>query len=298
MTAGDDGSGIRVISGPGPVVVWVESARIDECIAFARQQGSLRIALAPYMGFEGHDLEFLADHPDVRGVTLANLDDADVGGLRFLEGSLESLHLGENRQPIDFSRFPHLERLQTVWHPGLTIESASLRALVVHKYKPKTKDLQALPSLPALDDLALTQSPIETLRGIGRFPNLGRLFLGVMSKLGSIADIAELADGRLEILECHGCRKMADHEAVRKVRSLRVLRFNNCGEIPNLGFLDDLPHLGEFRFVDTNIADGDLRPLLRLESVGFFKKKHYSHTPEEVDAIIGRSTSEGTHDGD
>jgi hypothetical protein len=36
-------------------------------------------------------------------------------------------------------------------------------------------------------------------------------------------------------------------------------------------------------------VDGDLKPLLRLKSVGFFKNKHYSHTPEEVDEIIAAS---------
>jgi hypothetical protein len=73
---------------------------------------------------------------------------------------------------------------------------------------------------------------------------------------------------------------------VARMKTLRVLRLNECGEIPSLALLDELPALEEFRFVDTNIADGDLRPVLRLKRVGFLRKKHYSHTPEEVDAII------------
>jgi len=49
----DDGSGFRVITGPGPVEVWVESDLIDECVAHAREAGSGHIALSPFMGFEG-----------------------------------------------------------------------------------------------------------------------------------------------------------------------------------------------------------------------------------------------------
>lgn len=41
-----------------------------------------------------------------------------------------------------------------------------------------------------------------------------------------------------------------------------------CGETPTIGFLNDMPRLGEFRCVDTNVIDGDLGPLLRLKSVG------------------------------
>jgi hypothetical protein len=107
-----------------------------------------------------------------------------------------------------------------------------------------------------------------------------------LSKLQHITAIAELANGELETLDCKVCRKIADHDEVRRVPTLIELRFNDCGQIPNIQFLNDLPNLTGFRFVDTNVLDGDLTPCLRLDSVGFFGKKHYSHTPEEVDAII------------
>jgi hypothetical protein len=136
--------------------------------------------------------------------------------------------------------------------------------------------------------LSLVQSPLISIKGVGRFSHLERLELAYLTKLESIAAVAELKNGRLEILDCEVCRKMQDHETVKEVPSLHVLRFNDCGEIPGIDFLDGMPNLREFRFVDTNVKDGNLRPLLRLDSVGFFRKKHYSHTPEEVDAIISQ----------
>jgi hypothetical protein len=65
-----------------------------------------------------------------------------------------------------------------------------------------------------------------------------------------------------------------------------VLRFNHCGETPNVKPIESMAALEEFCFVNTNVADGDLRPLLRLRSVGFLPKKHYSHTPEEINRLI------------
>ena len=43
-----------------------------------------------------------------------------------------------------------------------------------------------------------------------------------------------------------------------------------------------MPKLEDFRFVDTNVIDGDLSPLIRLKYAGFFDKKHYSHTREQI----------------
>ncbi|KAA3611943.1 MAG: hypothetical protein DWQ01_07625 [Planctomycetota bacterium] len=107
-----------------------------------------------------------------------------------------------------------------------------------------------------------------------------------MTKLESIAAIEELANGQLETLDCQRCKRIRDHSAVRTVPSLQAVRFNGCGEIPTISFLNDMPNLEDFRFVNTNVLDGNLHSLLKLKSAGFFKKKHYSHTPEEVNEIL------------
>lgn len=259
-------------------------------MAFYQQEGLTRIALSRFVGFHGEDLDFLKDYPGVRGVSMSDLDKIDISGLRFLEGSLEYLGIGANSQPLDLSRFHNLEEFRGMWHPNLLItdQCQRLRVLYVDKYKPKSKDLTELAELPGLEDLSLVQSPLISIKGVGRFSRLKRLELSYLTKLESIAAVGELKNGRLEILDCDVCKKMRDHEAVKEVPSLRVVRFNDCGEIPSIEFLKNMPNLKEFRFVDTTIADGNLSPLLRLGSVGFFKKKHYSHTPEEVDAIISQ----------
>lgn len=283
-----DPSGFRILAGgKSPPEIWIESDRLEACMAYYREKGLDRIAISPGMGFSLADLEFLKDHPYVRGISLPEADKLEISGLRYLH-NLEYLLVDGNREPLDISPFGDLRELRVDWHPKLlqTPAGQNLRVLAMWKYKPRSKDLTELSVLPALEDLSIVQSPLISIRGVGRFRNLRRIELSYLTKLESIAGIEELRDSQLEILECEKCKKIRNHAAVRAVPSLRVVRFNDCGEIPNIGFLDDLPNLEDFRFVNTNVVDGDLRPLLRMKSVGFFKKKHYSHTPEEVDDII------------
>ncbi|MEW6747665.1 MAG: hypothetical protein AB1486_33455 [Planctomycetota bacterium] len=293
MTAPDrDPSGFRLHKGRGPTWIWIESDRIEACMAHYREQSLTRIAVDPLMGYALPDLEFLKDHRYVRGVNLPDAAKLNVSALRYLD-RLEYLLISDSKQPLDLTEFPQLREFRSEWHPKLRItpECRRLRVLHLRRYKPKTKDLSELAALPALEDLSIVQSPLTSIRGVGRYRLLKRLELSYLTKLESIAGIEKLNDSRLEILECEKCKKIRDHAVVRTVPSLRVVRFNDCGEIPSIGFLDDMPNLEDFRFVNTNVVDGDLRPLLRLKSAGFFKKKHYSHTPEEVDEILAANAA-------
>jgi protein phosphatase 1 regulatory subunit 7 len=121
----------------------------------------------------------------------------------------------------------------------------------------------------------------------GKFRNLKRLELAYLTKIESISAIEELMNTSIEVLDFLKCRKISDHDAVKCLASLKTLKFNDCGEIPNIRFLNEMCNLEEFRFVNTNVLDGDLSPLLKLKAVGFFAKKHYSHSPEDIDARIG-----------
>lgn len=289
--------GFRLLSGPGPTAICIESDRIDECMAYYQEHGLSRISVSPFLGFTGKDLDFLEHYPEVRGVwQSSDLGRIDITGLRFVESALEDLSVGDSHQALDLSRFPRLETFSSEWHPGLriTAECTSLRRLSLSKYRPKSKNLTELAELPALEELSLVQGPLRSIEGVGRFARLTRLELAYLTKLDSVAAIEELSGGRLEVLDCDVCKKIGDHASVVRVPSLRVVKFNECGEIPSISFLDDMPQLEEFRFVDTNVIDGDLRPLLRLKSVGFFNKKHYSHTYEQVDAVIRAARPTGS----
>jgi len=123
------------------------------------------------------------------------------------------------------------------------------------------------------------------------FPELKRLACYYLPKLRHIAPAGDaFCDSGLATLEFGHCPQITDHDHVSAIKSLKVLWFNHCGKVPSLRFLDALPDLEDFRFVGTEVLDGDLNPCLRIRSVGFFDKKSYSHRYADFEARAGRAS--------
>lgn len=266
-------------SAPFPRSIVVESHRIDACMEWAQRNHSGRIAILPLGYSKLPDLSFLSRFPWIEHLTIQNSEMIDISGVSTL-GRLRYLQIsGATKQPLDLANFPLLRELRVQWWPKLLFGDtlASLRTLSLSHYASASEDLTGLPEIPALDDLNLVQSRMTALSGIERFPKIRRLTVAYFTRLVDLSPLAAFADGILEILEFQNCPKLASHERVRGIRSLRRLAFNRCGEIPSLSFLNDLQALEDFSFVDTNIVDGDLTPCLRLQFAGFFNKRHYSH---------------------
>lgn len=287
-----DPAGFYTNEGPSGKAVFIESDRIDECIEYARASGVSRLAIAYYTGYRNNELKFLERCDFASELSIQDGDKYDIEGISSLKDRLERLWLSGSAQPLDLTRFPKLREYRGDWHPKLRIteECVSLRSLALWKFKPRSRDLsEQLPSLPQLESLELIQSPLLNLRGVGRFPNLKKLEAAYLTKLESIEGIEELSAAPLEWFTCEKCKKIRDHERAAAVAALRVLRFIYCGVIQSLCFLKELPNLEDFRFGGTDVTDGDMSPLLRLKSVWFTRKKHFSHTPAQIDAALSGS---------
>jgi hypothetical protein len=282
-----DKAEFRLMGPPAfPRSVFIESDRIDACMNYAQQNHLGRIAIAPLEGFRLPDLSFLARFPWVEHLTVMDSEMIDVSALSSLE-CLRYLQIsGATKQPLDLANFPLLRELRVQWWPKLRFGEvlSSLQVLSLSHYSPASGDLKGLPRIPQLDDLDLVQSSNLTLSGIERFPGIRRLTVAYFPKLIDLSPLTTFVDGLLEILEFGNCPKLAHHDQVRVIRSLRRLAFNKCGEIPSLSFLNDLQALESFSFVDTNIVDGDLTPCVRLQFAGFLDKRHYSHRRSEFPA--------------
>ena len=272
--------------------IFLESQRIDACMDYAFRN-DLGIAIAPLTGFKSNDLSFLSRYPSIEHLTIMDSEKLDVS----VVSSLRNLHylkiLGSTRQPIDLASFPLLRDLQVQWWPGLRFGETlpSLRALTLSHYKPSSGDLTDLPAIPHLEELHLVQSRNLVLTGIGRFSRIKKLSVSYFPGLTDISPLSAFESGVMESLEFQNCLKIANHDAVKVIRSLKRLAFNRCGEIPSLGFLNELTALESFSFVGTNIVDGDLRPCLRLRFVGFLDKRHYSHRSAEFPSAGGTTRS-------
>lgn len=277
--------------GPPLQFLQVDSRRIRECMRYYREAKLDGIYISPCHGYKLKDLSFLKDYPFITRVAVAYSSSIRVSDLCVLK-TLRSINIANNQQPIDFSAFPELENVSVHWHPKMTLpeRSTTWKRLEMTGYRPKSKDLSELPDLVNLERLQIVRAPLQSLAGLKRFRRIKWLGLFYLSKLERIADLDAPS---LEVLEFDVCRKICDHAHVATLPRVRVLRLNDCGQVPSLTFLDRMHALEEFAFVDTNVLDGDMRPCFRLKYAGFLNKKHYSHTCEEVEAIIAARQRKG-----
>lgn len=272
----------------GKSTLWVDSSRIEECLQRYREGGIESLGVNPQRGYCLHDLSFLEVYPDVSDLVVVNPVGGDFDLAPLLE--LEALNGLTISGPITLpvSQLPKLRVLRGNWHPALSLTGCqSLEVLDLSGYRSAEKDLAGFPSMPALRELILTGSNITSTKGIERLRQLESLELAYLPQLRRLEGIEALS--ALKTLTLVHSKKCDVVEKASGLSSLGLLSIISSGDLADVSFVASMPHLEEFRFVGTNVRDGDLRPLLRLKRVHFVRKRHYSHTPEQLrQAILSR----------
>ncbi|MCX7424705.1 MAG: hypothetical protein NTW96_03610 [Planctomycetia bacterium] len=276
----------RSLRGQDCRLLIVDSRHIDECMQYYRRANLAGLYISKAHGYALDDLRFLKDYPSVKRIVVAYASGIHVSELCAVP-DLRSITIADNKQAIDFSVFPELEELSIDWHPKVTFPESSkaLKSLTLRNYRPQSKDFTELPDFSNLQFLKVVRTPVNSLAGLRRFKKLVFLDLAYLSKLERIAGLDAYS---LEELRFDVCRKITDHEHVATLPRLWKLILGDCGTVPSLKFLDRMSTLRWFSFVDTNVLDGDMTPCFRLEYAGTLNKKHYSHTSEEIKAIIAQ----------
>lgn len=264
----------------GRSAMWLSSDRLDACLRYFREHSIDTLIINTSRGFKSRDLSFLRDHPYVEDLEIVlplrgSMDLTPLSALR----SLKRLYLSD-AVPIDLSQFPLLGFFRGAWHKDLHLEGCPLKDLGLRKYRAKTRDLTSLPPTPTLEALHFVDSDVLSLRGLAAFPHVRHAEFAYLPKVESLEEVQTLRE--LEFLTFDTCRKLRDHAVVVALQKLKTLRFNECGPMATLSFLDSMPNLQEFRFVGTDVVDGDLHYLLRLASVAFTSKRHFSHKQRDV----------------
>lgn len=195
-------------------------------------------------------------------------------------------------------------RYNTVWPdqlPQREVRSADLgkrgvgrealpggRYLWVRSFKSQHRDFHDFPANGSAKYLELTLANITSFKGVSVLGKIKRLELHYCLKLESDNGLAEISDS-LEWLHINQSKKFRVGDELLSISRLKVLCLNRCAPLPDLEFLSRFPQLLDFRFVDTNVLNGDLSPILRhptLCSVGFLDKRHYSMRSKEIEGRL------------
>ncbi len=267
-----------------PKWLHIDSSRLDECLKYMYENNIRHIDIN-CLFYKEKDISFLDDLKDyLEGLSI------DAHGYRY--DVINKLHLlkilavEDNKQDVvDFSNFPDLEECREFYFNKrlINIESCKkLKSLRALKYKPKSGDFSELPFIPSLEVLKLLYLTPTSFKGIERFAHLKNIMLYRAHKLESLDDLLSLADV-LEEFELNGKTKIFDYQALGKLRVIKRVFLNNVGDIKDLSFLETMPSLNHFAFMDSNVVDGDLSYCKKVNGwVAFTNKKHYSMTFEEL----------------
>ena len=155
---------------------------------------------------------------------------------------------------------------------------------IIWHLKEKINSFENLPKSDKLLYLELNWANIKNFDGIEKFKNLKRLELHYCVKLENDFGISRLSNS-LEFLHINTSKKFNFTVELIQLKKLKVLCLNACGPLDNLDFLKHFPNLIDFRFVNTNILDGNLKPIIEhptIRTVGFLNKKHYNFKDKKI----------------
>ena len=158
----------------------------------------------------------------------------------------------------------------------------------IQKFKTKQPGFHELSGVTSAEYLEVNFSNITSFLEIERLGKIKRLELSWCLKLESDAGLSEIGD-HLEWLHVNTSRKFSPKKDLFELRHLKVLCLNGCAPLDNLRFLERMPNLLDFRFVDTSVLDGELTPLMShpsLVNAGFLDKRHYNLKSVDVEAHL------------
>ena len=235
------------------------------------------------------DLSFLKDFPNLLYLEIADQKRVNP---RHLDGltNLRGLRLESPGAGIDFGCFPELEVFVGDWHVDNCNlhQCRELRQLRAWQFNPRSLDLSKLANIPRLEWLAITQTNIASLAGVEMLEDLRYLEVAYAPKL-ELLDALAFAEIGIRELSLGKAKKISSYRPIASISQLRRLKLSDCASMANLKWVAGMNRLDFFSFVETNVVDGDLTPLLslpKLQYVGTMDKKHYNYKCNRLNEVL------------
>jgi hypothetical protein len=170
----------------------VETARIDECVAYYHEQGFRGLFGHEGFGFRQANLDFLARTNNAKWLWFWDVSLKNIDPIYELSG-LELVGIHPKRPGIDFSRFPVLRTAINHWlKSDMGISQSTITEYHLWHYNPSSKSFDGLEIPKGVKELQLCWANPAALDG-----------LPVMTKL--------------KVLEIHRCRNLEDLSALPRI---------------------------------------------------------------------------------
>lgn len=230
------------------------------------------------------DLSFLKETPHVKYLKI--LGDIDYSTLYELK-EIKSLEINGLNE-IDVSKIEGLQVLISNYPSRLknlnlakTLKSLWLYGYGDTKYY---QDFSSIKELKQLDTLYLRNIKCTSLDGIESLNNLKVLLLINNLELSNIEAISRL-NFSLKHLEIENCRRINNIECLSALEQLIYLRLQKFLYIPSLSFLKSLGNLRTFLLFESNVIDGNMSPIIELETQGVLPIRNHFFYYKNGEAI-------------
>jgi hypothetical protein len=240
-------------------------------------------------GWKGENLDFLENLKHIKALTVIDLRLKFIKGVNNLRELVKLDLVTYSSEKVDFNSFESLIDCTFEWIKGCDslFESTSLKYLFINNYKGKNSNVFS--NLINLEKLSIMNSSMENIDGLSDLNMLKALRLANLKNITSLKGIEKLT--KLQELEIQRCKGISKIDDIFHLVDLKRLLLLDIGVINSLKGIGKLINLEEFLFYEsTNIADGDISPLLtlrRLKNISFQNRKHYTHKREEIQKILG-----------
>lgn len=243
------------------------------------------IRLNEHTGWKYSALSFLLEIPGINGVDVFSERVTDISAI-FQLTKLQTLSLFcKARVAGDFKKLAHLQSIALGWRSAFDsiFKLGTLRSINIIGYP--DFDLTRWVHNNHLERLRLESRQLEVLRGIDRFTNIRQLHLYRCRRLQSLY---ELESSRcIQELRISHCGNIRDWSPIASLSDLRVLEIDDCHDIESVIPIGNCRKLERLQISgNTTILNGDLSSLAGLRSlrtVLLTRRKHYSHSAEELE---------------
>lgn len=217
--------GFWISDAVSPPSIGIESARVDECLAYYHEGGFGGVFGSPSFGFRGANLDFLSKVSSARRVWFWDCSFDSVDGLYSL-ADLDDCGVMENRPGIDFSRFKNLRTLVCHWNKRDSgFCESSIKSLYLWHFNPRTKSFDAITLPKGIERLELTWLSPGTLSGLPAMERLAELQIHRGRNLSSLSQLPTMAPN-LKKLVVTTCSRLTDYTEIPSHPTLELAIIN------------------------------------------------------------------------
>jgi hypothetical protein len=243
------------------------------------------VRLNEHLGWRDSELLFLLEIPGIHGVDVLSDRVTDVSSIfRLKKLRTVSLYC-KAKVAGDFSELVQLQSVGLGWRSVYesVFDLTTLRRISIIGYP--DKDLARWATNGDLERLRLESRELEGLGGIARFPNVRQVHLYRCRRLHSLEEIGSAIS--IQELRMSRCTSIRDWSPISRLSKLRVLEIEDCQDIDSARPFAECRRLERIQIAgNTTILNGDLSSLAslpNLRTVLLSRRKHYSHSAEELE---------------